>query len=79
MRFEIPNTENQWGDQGYEPGDHLAIFPANSDEDVKFVMDHMINKPAEDEEVQLYEYNVIDGNNCILCLSYYLTVEICIG
>ena len=25
-------------------------------------MDRLTNKPKEDEEVQLYEYNVIDGN-----------------
>ena len=62
LRFEIPNTESQWGELQYEPGDHLAIFPANSDEDVKFVMDRLTNKPKDDEEVQLYEYNVIDGN-----------------
>ena len=61
LRFEIPNTENQWGELSYLPGDHLAIFPENSDEDVQFVMNHLAKKPKEDEEVQLYEYNAIDG------------------
>ena len=61
VRFEIPNSEDQWGELTYEPGDHLAIFPCNSDEHVRYVMDHMTNKPKEDEDVQLYEYNAKDG------------------
>ena len=63
LRFEIPNSENQWGELSYAPGDHLSIFPENSDEDVKFVMNHLINKPKDNEEVQLCEYNRIDGDN----------------
>ena len=61
LRLEIPKSEDQWGEIYYDPGDHLAVFPTNSDDDVKFVMEHMINKPKEDEEVQLYEYNHLDG------------------
>ena len=61
LRFEIPESEDQWGELTYEPGDHLAIFPCNSDEDVKYLMDHMTNKPADDERVLLYEYNSVDG------------------
>ena len=74
LRFEIPNSENQFGELGYEPGDHLAIFPENSDEDVKFVMDRLINKPKEDEEVQLYEYNTLDGKKKDRCFNRHTNV-----
>ena len=62
IRFEVPETENQWDELRYEPGDHLAVFPVNSDEDVNIVMEHLTNTPKEDEELLLYEYNVRDGN-----------------
>ena len=62
IRFEVPEAENQWDESRYEPGDHLAVFPVNSDEDVSIVMEHLTNTPKEDEEVLLYEYNVRDGN-----------------
>ena len=52
------------------PGDHLAIFPENSDEDVQFVMNHLAKKPKEDEEVQLYEYNAMDGKKNNILLKY---------
>ena len=62
LRLEIPKLENQCPlNQHYEPGDHLAVFPTNSDEEVTHVMEYMINEPKEDEEVQLYEYNQLDG------------------
>ena len=57
----MPKTKDQWVEHHYEPGDHLAVFPTNSDEEVRCVMEYMINKPKEDEEVQLYEYNQLDG------------------
>ena len=62
VRFEVPESENQWGELKYEPGDHLEVFPVNSDEDVNIVMEHLTSTPKEDEEVLLYEYNVRDGN-----------------
>ena len=62
IRFEVPEAENQWDELRYEPGDHLAVFPVNSDEYVNIVMEHLTNTPKEDEEVLLYEYNVRDGN-----------------
>ena len=61
LRLEIPKAEHHWGEHRYEPGDHLAVFPINSDDEVRYVMEYMINKPKEDEEVQLYEYNQLDG------------------
>ena len=61
IRLEIPKKKDQWIEHHYEPGDHLSVFPTNSDEEVRYVMEYMINKPKEDEEVQLYEYNQLDG------------------
>ena len=40
----------------YEPGDHVAIFPINSDEDVDVVLEHMTNLPKNpDSRVKLME------------------------
>ena len=40
----------------YEPGDHVAIFPTNSDEDVDIVLEYMTNLPKNlDSSVKLME------------------------
>ena len=40
----------------YEPGDHVAIFPTNSDEDVDIVLEHMTNLPQNpNSRVKLME------------------------
>ena len=32
-------------DLSYDPGDHVVVFPTNSDEDVDIVLEHMTNLP----------------------------------
>ena len=44
-------------DVSYEPGDHAAVYPVNSDEDVDLVMKHLNGLPRkQDQPVLLQEY-----------------------
>ena len=44
-------------DISYEPGDHAAVYPVNSDEDVDLVMKHLNGLPRkQDQPVLLQEY-----------------------
>ena len=47
----------------YAPGDHVGVFPSNSDEDVELVLKHMTNLPENlDSIIQLMEKGSTPGN-----------------
>ena len=48
----------------YEPGDHVAVFPTNSDEDVELLLKHMKNLPGDlDSKLKLMEKGRQLGKN----------------
>ena len=48
----------------YEPGDHVAVFPTNSDEDVELLLKHMTNLPSDlDSKLRLMEKGSQMGKN----------------
>lgn len=48
----------------YEPGDHVAVFPTNSDEDVELLLKHMTNLPQDlDSKLKLMEKGRQMGKN----------------
>ena len=52
-------------DISYEPGDHAAVYPVNSDEDVDLVMKHLNGLPRkQDQPVRLQEYQQSLGKTC---------------
>ena len=58
VRLKIENGEKY----RYEPGDHAAVFPVNSGEDVDIVMKHVSGLPKDtNAPVQLQEYQPDSG------------------
>ena len=54
-------------DVSYEPGDHAAVYPVNSDEDVDLVMKHLNGLPRKhDQPVLLQEYKQSLGKKDLL-------------
>ena len=53
LRLEVPMDE---GMINYEPGDHVGVYPINSDEDVDLVMKHLSRLPKSSAMVQLQKY-----------------------
>ena len=48
----------------YEPGDHVAVFPTNSNEDVELLLKHMTNLPQDlDSKLKLMEKGTQMGKN----------------
>ena len=48
----------------YEPGDHVAVFPTNSDEDMELLLKHMTILPQDlDSKLKLMETGSQMGKN----------------
>ena len=45
----------------YEPGDHVAIYPENSDVDVAVMLSHMSGLPADPQNTVVQLQEPIDG------------------
>ena len=42
-------------DMSYLPGDHAAVYPVNSDEEVELVLKHMSCKPQPEDKPVIFE------------------------
>ncbi len=55
-------------DLQYEPGDHLAVFPANPAKMVEAVLTHVEATPGHDEVVNVQVLTEMPGSTLKCCL-----------
>ena len=61
VRLEIPVDATN-PEVSYVPGDHVAVFPVHSDEDVDFVLKHLTGLPKNHQDAILQLQEKLDGS-----------------